>query len=205
MEHLSYLWWGHLTTCTSERLHISVSEAFLHGNLCSIAMTTSTEMDHVPLHRAHKYTPAFFELPQYCLIFITLLLSATLSTSSMNTRQKNQSSHPGIPDMTPSQLASAGLSHVRNSRRTSNKKSNKKPTKDQQIAELKDQLRAAQDLISNVSHFAPHPYLITLTNCLFSRAVRMSLWPTIVHKSHWLMQAVTPTPQPTSRRPRLLW
>ena len=64
----------------------------------------------------------------------------------MVTRKKNQSTHPGVPDMTQLQLASAGLSHAQNVPRSSKKK----PTKDQQIAALKKELRAAQELMLDV-------------------------------------------------------
>ena len=70
----------------------------------------------------------------------------------MNTRRKNKAAHPGIPDMTPSQLSSAGLSRTSNTRRPSNKKL----TKDQQIAALRDELRAAQELISSVTILLGH-------------------------------------------------
>ena len=74
----------------------------------------------------------------------------------MVTRKKNQSTHPGIPDMTPSQLASAGLFHVPGARLPSQKK----PTKDQQIAALKAELYAAQQsLFSGVT-----PYSISSTS-----------------------------------------
>ena len=89
----------------------------------------------------------------------------------MNTRKKNKSRHPGIPDMTPSQLASAGLSRVQNTRRASAKK----PTKDQQIATLQDELRAVRELISNVSHFAPHyPYPYHLQSAYFPEPLRQA-------------------------------
>ncbi|KAF9642383.1 hypothetical protein BDM02DRAFT_3133127 [Thelephora ganbajun] len=61
----------------------------------------------------------------------------------MNTRQKNKSAHPGIPDMTPSQLTSAGLSHAQDAHRPSKKKL----TKDQQIAALRDELRVTRELV----------------------------------------------------------
>ena len=85
--------------------------------------------------------------PQSRLLFIALQISAALSLLLMNTRRKNQSAHPGIPDMTPSQLLSAGLSRTPNTRRTPGKRL----TKDQQIAALKEELRAAQELMSRVS------------------------------------------------------
>lgn len=109
-------------------------------------MAMSTETDHV-CHVEHINTAQIFlELPQHPLIFIVLALSVTLSIPPMNTRQKNKSAHPGIPDMTASQLALAGLPHTTNKRRSSNKK----PTKDQQITALQDELRAIRELISSV-------------------------------------------------------
>lgn len=70
----------------------------------------------------------------------------------MNTRKKNKSAHPGIPDMTPSQLASAGLNMSRSS--------NKKPTKNQEISALKDELRAVRELVSSMVCLTPHyPHL----------------------------------------------
>jgi hypothetical protein len=78
----------------------------------------------------------------------------------MNTHRKNKSAHPGTPDMTLSQLTLAGLSHAQNTRHPP---PNRKPTKDQQIAALEDKLRAAQELISNITHFALYYlYLITI-------------------------------------------
>ncbi|KAF9778111.1 hypothetical protein BJ322DRAFT_1025213 [Thelephora terrestris] len=56
----------------------------------------------------------------------------------MNTRKKNKSARPGIPDMSPSMLALAGLLKVR-------QPAKKKLTKDQTIAALRDELRAAQE------------------------------------------------------------
>ena len=64
----------------------------------------------------------------------------------MNTRKKDKSTHPGIPDMSASQLASAGLSSAHNARRPSVKK----PTKDQRISSLEDELQVARELISRV-------------------------------------------------------
>jgi len=74
----------------------------------------------------------------------------------MVTRKKNKSAHPGIPDMTPSQLASAGLSTSRSS--------NKKPTKTQEIAALKDELQAVRELVSKMVRFTLHylyPFMLT--------------------------------------------
>ena len=85
--------------------------------------------------------------PQFHLLFIALQLLVTPSMPPPNTRRKNKSAHPGTPDMTSSQLASAGLSRTVKTPLPSKKKL----TKDQQIAALRDELRAAQDLISTVS------------------------------------------------------
>ena len=103
-----------------------------------------TEMDHVLLPSENiNMTQVHSELSQYCLLSIVLQLLVLPSTSSMNTCKKNKSAHPGIPDMTPSQLASAGLSHTPKTHRLSNKKL----TKDQQIAALKDEIQAVRELI----------------------------------------------------------
>jgi len=64
----------------------------------------------------------------------------------MNTRKKNKSAHPAIPDMTPSQLLSAGLSTCTSATRRS---SRKKLTKDQRIAALENELRIAQEAVLN--------------------------------------------------------
>ena len=82
------------------------------------------------------------EFLQSHLISIFLLSSAILSMPPKNTRAKNQSSHPGAPNMTPLQLALAGIARPK-----------KKPTMAQQIAALKDELRVAQETILNVSIF----------------------------------------------------
>jgi hypothetical protein len=114
------------------------------------AMTTSTDMDHVSSHREHiNIIQAFLCYPSN-LLFIVISLSAT---PFMNTRKKNKSKHPGIPDMTPSQLSSSGLSRVPPAN------SKKGPTKDQQIAALKDQLKSLRELISNVSRLGSNPPL----------------------------------------------
>ena len=105
---------------------------------------------HFIASRKHKYGLGTFGLPQHHLLFIALQLSAAPLLLSMITHKKNKSAHPGIPDMTPSQLSSASLSCTSNTRRSSGT-STKKPTKDQQIAALKDELRAVRELISSVS------------------------------------------------------
>ena len=107
--------------------------------------------------RTHKYSPGISLFPQYHLLLIPLSLSAILL---MNTRNKNKSTHPGIPDMTPLQLSSTGLSRGPITRRPPNKKL----TKDQQIAALKDKLRASQEIISSVTYFPSHCMYTTLTS-----------------------------------------
>ena len=66
-------------------------------------------------------------------------------------------SHPGLPDMTPSQLSSAGLSRTPAPRR-------KKATKDQQITALQDELRSIRELLSKVSCVTLSISISTLTN-----------------------------------------
>ena len=189
MAHLPYFSWGHPASQTSERLHISASEAFLHSNPRSIAMAMSTEMDHVPFYQTHKYGPVFSGSPRYRLIFIALPLSAVLSTPSMVTRKKNKSAHPGLPDMTPSQRASAGLSHARGAR-----SSNKKPTKDQQISALNDEVQELRELILSVCYFSLcRPY--SLCSHLFPSSVPTSMQHVVKTHKFYLTQAVIRTPQ----------
>ena len=130
-------------------------EDILIQNQCSIATMTPTKMDHVALHQAVKYDPAFSLPPQHLPIHILIIAlspspSATPSVS-MNTRRKNKSAHPGIPDMMPLQLASAGLPLVKPTRPKPTLK--KLSMKDQKIADLEEELRAAQAII--VIYFSP--------------------------------------------------
>ena len=93
-------------------------------------------------------------LPLLLSIFLHLLVlpvSLQLSVAPsvppmppMTTRKQNKSAHPGIPDMTPSQLLAVGLPPT--TPRVSGKV--KKLTKDQQIALLTEQLRASQGISS---------------------------------------------------------
>jgi hypothetical protein len=102
----------------------------------------ATDTDNAPSNRGHINTIQLFSVsPQHHLLFIDISLSAT---PFMNTRRKNKLAHPGRPDMTPSQLSSAGLPVRRRP---------KKLTKDQQIAALKDELRAAQEQVRNLFCF----------------------------------------------------
>jgi hypothetical protein len=123
----------------------------------------STETDHVLLPPEHLNTAQFFSVSsQSRLSLIALHLFATLLMPS-NTRQKNKSAHPGAPDMTPSQLLSTGLAPPPNARRVP-----KKLSKDQQIAALKDELRAAQELVLSVAHF---------TSCYIHRDILTCAFP----------------------------
>ena len=151
------------------------SKVILRSRSRSIATTTHTEMDHVPSCRLHKYStgifrtasvfshPSFIPSLIHLLLFIALPSPATLSTSSMKTCQKNKSTHSGKADMTASQLALAGLSqNVR-----------KKPTKDQRIAALEEQLEIARELISRVTCFSlHHAHHIALTPARFPVPLR---------------------------------
>lgn len=71
----------------------------------------------------------------------------------MNTRKKNKSAHPVIPDMSSSQLLAAGLHRTSGTRSPSTKKL----TKDQQIAALREEirLRDAQEAMLIVRTITP--------------------------------------------------
>lgn len=73
----------------------------------------------------------------------------------MVTRKKNKSAHPGVPDMTQSQLAASGLLDAPNA--NARAPSRRRQTKAQEIAALKEELRVAREQIhSNVVEF--HSY-----------------------------------------------
>ena len=179
-----------------------ISEIIISGKSYSHATTTSTNTDHVALHRLDKYSPGISPLPQYPLtnlLFIALAPLVTLSISSMNTRKKNKSAHPGIPDMSALQLASAGLSHIQNARRPPSKK----PTKDQQIAALKDELRIAREVISNVMCSTLHYlYFVALTSALSSIIPTTLQHPMTICKSQWTPVAI-PMLRLMTKRPRM--
>ena len=92
--------------------------------------------------------------PQH-FIFIRLILSICLFSihlfkASMKTRHKNKSAHPGVPDMTQSQLTSSGLSGAPNARPPLRRK---RQTKAQEILALQEELRVTRELmISNVAN-----------------------------------------------------
>ena len=140
---LSMLTRGHprgqtAVTCTSGQLS------------CAPTWNTFHLTGHINTHKSLS------EILQCCPLSLSihLLLSTTLSPLSMSpatTRQKNKTSHPGAPDMTPSQLASAGIARLK-------KSSSKGPSKDQQITALKEELHAAQEAMSTVSCFFFIPF-----------------------------------------------
>ena len=77
-------------------------------------------------------TSTLINNPLSPLFIITSTLFSIFPHSPMNTRKKNKTVHPAAPDMTPGQLLAAGISKHRKQ---------KKPTKAQQIATLKHQVR----------------------------------------------------------------
>ena len=87
----------------------------------------------------HYLSPS--SLPHFTRIF-SPLLTCTL----MKTRAKNKSAHPAAPVMTPAQLAAAGISQPKRSRR--------QPTKDQRIAALEEDLRATRELLQVVKGYS---------------------------------------------------
>ena len=97
----------------------------------------------------------FSKLPQCRPISIHLPLPTTPPMAPPSTRSKNKTSHPGAPDMTPSQLASAGLPRPTKPAKLSMAK---------EIAALKAELRAAQEVIYVCGPTLYFSYLIiTLT------------------------------------------
>ena len=118
------LWWGYPATYMSEHLHIFASWTNPYSTTMTMA---TTEMVHISLHQVYKYHLVSSGQLQYHLIFICLQLPAIPFTVSMITQKKNKSAHPGIPDMMPSQLTSAGLSHTQSSHHSLNKKPMERP------------------------------------------------------------------------------
>ena len=145
---ISLLAWPPNAHHTSNGLHappLNISCSTLGPGHTS-RVTALTDVDHVALYREPISTIHVFSCPSSNLsVFITIPPSLMPST-----RRKNKSTHPGIPDMTLSQLTSAGLSCAPAPRR-------KKLTKDQQIAALQDELRSIRELIANVTF---HPICI---------------------------------------------
>ena len=158
--------------------------------------------------REDKYSPGELWIAQYCLLFITLQLSATPLILSMNTHRKNKTAHPGVPDMTPSQLLSARLSRTPKMTPNTRRPSSKKLTKDQQIAALKDELRAAQELMSSVSvsSLASVPTRCDVLMVMsVSRPVLVSTIRTMTRLRHRWMRVAILIPQPTPKRAMPLW
>jgi hypothetical protein len=106
----------------------------------SCASKTSHQPTWTPLCFSRRINTAHLspKLPQSHSILISLPLPTTLSMPPPATRSKNKSAHPGAPDMTPSQLASVGLSRPAKP---------VKMTMAKEIAALKAELRAAQEAI----------------------------------------------------------
>lgn len=138
-------------TSTFRRLCVRIltPEAIHCRTWCSIVTTTTAEMGHVPLHQAYKYSPGISSISSVSsLSYLSHSQSAIPSVSSMpKTRTKNQSAHPGVPDMTPSQLALAGLSRAQN---TPQPKKKKGLTGAKKIKALEEELRIAQEIIARV-------------------------------------------------------
>lgn len=78
------------------------------------------------------------------------------------TRRKNKSAHPGIPDMSPAQLLSAGLSRASTAPRPP-----KKLTKPQEIAALKAEIQSLKELIAMVATSLLCLYCAPLTTTSF--------------------------------------
>jgi len=91
-------------------------------------------------------TNILYYLSLSSLLYFTCI-SPPSTCSPMNTRAKNKSKHPAAPVMTPAQLAAAGISQQ--------KRSKKKPTKDQHIAALEEDLRATRELLRMVILLLP--------------------------------------------------
>ena len=100
---------------------------------------------------SHKYPQWLTHCGQHSFLFIAvahsfILLSPSLSLSYlpfMQTRAKNKSKHPPKSVMTPTQLAAAGVFVPR-------PKPIRKPTKDQLIAALEEDLRVTRELLQTV-------------------------------------------------------
>jgi hypothetical protein len=167
--------------------------------ICSTGMTMSADTDHVLSCREHINTIQAFLCCPSNFLSIIVSLSATLF---MNTRKKNKSTHPGVPDMTPSQLSSSGLSRIPAAR------SKKGPTKDQQIAALKDELKTLRELISSVSCLnfdSSLEYHNALINPFIScRTVQTCVQEVTIRCKLHKVRVATLNPQPIRRRSRPL-
>jgi hypothetical protein len=140
--------------------------------------------------RALPVSPQYFRSHSHILILIFIAfraLSPTPSTFSMNTRRKNKSAHPGAPDMTPSQRASAGLPRARCPPK-------KKPTKEQQrLVALENELHATREQLLKATSVTDSNLFEVCTSLLtsinFFRTVPRLVW------------VVTLTLELTPRRP----
>lgn len=170
-------WQQHTLACTSYCLCVLMQRRSHHQ---PAVVCASSRQPHRPMWTTFRFTQRIntaylsSKLPQCHPISISLPLSTTLSlplstTPSMpavSTRSKNKTKHPGAPDMTPSQLASAGLSRPAKPVKMSMAK---------EIAALKAELHAAHEVIY-VSAFALYfPYLVMLTSIYFSEPFQRTL------------------------------
>lgn len=170
-------WQQHTLACTSYCLCVLMQRRSHHQ---PAVVCASSRQPHRPMWTTFRFTQRIntaylsSKLPQRRPISISLPLSTTLSlplstTPSMpavSTRSKNKTKHPGAPDMTPSQLASAGLSRPAKPVKMSMAK---------EIAALKAELHAAHEVIY-VSAFALYfPYLVMLTSIYFSEPFQRTL------------------------------
>jgi hypothetical protein len=79
---------------------------------------------------------------QLSLLSFTFPFPSLLAPSEMTTRRKNKLAHPAACVMTPAQLTAAGIPQP--------KRKQKRPTKDQRIAALEEDLRATRELLQTV-------------------------------------------------------
>ena len=142
---------AHLKTTTPPTEH-HLANVWFH--LYLVGCQRSPIMAHVVLSRQHINTTCELSYLSTSLFIFIPSLSPILF---MDTRRKNKSAHPGVPDMTRSQLSSAGLPHPPAPH-------HKKATKDQQIATLQDELGSIRELLSNVSCLTPSKSLHRITH-----------------------------------------
>ena len=111
----------------------------------------------IPRHSSPLLTPFFYS---------NFLFLSHFYPSSMKTRTSNQGKHPAASVMTPTQLAAAGIPAPLPKK--------KKPTKDQRIAALEEDLRVTRELLQMVSTFFPPPCSLAVNNSFSCRIT--SLW-----------------------------
>ena len=143
-----------LTQQTNAQQHTASTKPHFPRSLCSRAQCQDFDCDktcqngpHSTVLRVYIYRPG--KSPHVVSTFSLIYHSHTSQAAPfivppMNTRKKNKSAHPGVPDMTRSQLASTGLS-----RRCHQPA--KKKTKDQQIAALQEELRITREYLASTN------------------------------------------------------